>query len=86
MLHASFGHGPPASSTLQVKVAMLDSAHDSVAQLRAAAEECAADADDARRCVEEAEERAARQAAADAQEKAALRWVKTGAGHSLLPR
>lgn len=62
----------------QIKVAMLDSANETIAALKAELEDYAAEADEARRAVEEAEAHAAQQAEADAQEKASLRWVRRG--------
>ncbi|KAF5839521.1 hypothetical protein DUNSADRAFT_592 [Dunaliella salina] len=57
----------------QIKMAMLDSAHDTVASLKAELEDYAAEAEEARRAAEEVEGQAAQQAEADAQEKASLR-------------
>jgi hypothetical protein len=52
---------------------MVDSAHDTIAALKSEVAELGAELEDARRCVEEVEVAAARQAQADAMEKANLR-------------
>lgn len=65
-------HCPPPPP--QIKVAMLDSAHDTISSLKAELQDLAAEADEARRAAEDIEVQAARQQEADAQEKANLRW------------
>ncbi len=54
---------------------MLDSAHETISALKAEVSDLSAELDDARRALEEVEAGAMRQAEADAQEKANLRWV-----------